>query len=291
MLYKKAGKLRRIGSSVIVALLFLSLFVYALNAQPIRVELGTTMTSSSTVIGVNQTAGLELIMQLEKTEYRQLEPVNITFTLTNISNHTITLGMAAWSFDFLVINGTNHVVFQYSTSQIFPMWVAEVSIDPGENLTIVEVWPGTCNTTTGLPASLGTYYIIGQFYTAVGIESILVRTPPLRITLVPPFTVVISPVSATLDAGQSETFFSSVSGGTGPYSYQWCINGTLVSDATDSSLNFSKPAGSYAVYLNVTDNTDTIAISNIAHVVVTALGTINIAPSGGGGGDGRAYLR
>jgi hypothetical protein len=141
-----------------------------------------TMKPLSTVIGVNETIGLELTMRLEKTDYSPGEPVNITFTLTNISNQTINLQMTAWTFDFQVLNGTNHVIFQYSTSQIFPFVVWNVQIAPGENLTLVEVWPQRCNSTVGVAVSPGTYYIVGQIYP---LGNIILQTSPLQITVDP----------------------------------------------------------------------------------------------------------
>jgi hypothetical protein len=140
-----------------------------------------TMTTSS-VIGVNDTAGLELTVQVEKTMYSPGEPVNITFTLTNISNQTINFPMAAWAFDFEVFDDMNHSVFQYSASQIFPQVIWNVFINPGENLTAFLVWPQMRNTTAfnaGVPVSPGTYYIVGLIWEG---DQIIVRTSPLQIT-------------------------------------------------------------------------------------------------------------
>lgn len=141
------------------------------------------MTPSSTLIGGNETAGLELTVQVEKAVYSQGEPVNITFTLTNISNQTIVFPMAAWTFDFKVLNDTNHLIFQYSTSQIFPLVIRNMPINPGENLTDLLVWPQMCNTTAftaGVAVSPGTYYIVGLLWE---ISSLLLQTPPLQITI------------------------------------------------------------------------------------------------------------
>ena len=83
----------------------------------------------------------------------------------------------------------------------------------------------------------------------------------------PSLLVSISPSSATL-YGQPGLFTSNVTGGVPPYSYQWYLNGAPVSGATYSSWNFSEPAGSYTVYLNVTDSVGVTAKSNIASVTV-----------------------
>lgn len=156
-----------------------------------------TIVPSSTVIGVNETAGLELTMQIEKTLYVQGEPVRMMFALTNISNRTLDLWMTAWTFDFQVFNDTNHRIFQYSNSQVFPQVIWNVSIEPGKNLTDVLVWPQTCNTTEGVLVSPGTYYIVGQIW---NIGSTILRTPPLQI-------IVHKPDPVTIQGG----------GGGGPY--------------------------------------------------------------------------
>jgi len=89
------------------------------------------------------------------------------------------------------------------------------------------------------------------------------------VAFTPKLSVTISPSSATLYVGQSQPFTSTVSDGAPPYSYQWYLNGTLVSGATSSTWTF-KPtsAGSYSVYVKVTDSLGMVATSNIATVTV-----------------------
>jgi hypothetical protein len=90
----------------------------------------------------------------------------------------------------------------------------------------------------------------------------------------------ISPASATLDVGQSETFGSSVSGGLPPYSYQWCLNGAAVSGATNSSWTWTpSSAGSYTIYLNATDSAGYVATSNAASFTVNTALTCSIKPT------------
>jgi hypothetical protein len=141
------------------------------------------MSPSSTVISVNETAVLELTVQVEKAVYSLGESVNIAFTLTNISNQTINFPMAGWTFDFQILNDTNHLIFWYSTSQIFPQVIWNMPINSGENLTDLLVWPQMCNTTAwtaGVAVSPGTYYIVGLLW---DISSLTLKTPPLQITV------------------------------------------------------------------------------------------------------------
>jgi len=69
---------------------------------------------------------------------------------------------------------------------------------------------------------------------------------------------------------QTLLFTSNVTGGIGPYSFQWFLNNTVVSGATSNSWTFSSMINAtYAVYLNVTDQNGTVAESNTPVVTVT----------------------
>jgi hypothetical protein len=95
-----------------------------------------------------------------------------------------------------------------------------------------------------------------------------------------PASVTISPTSVTLDAGQSQLFTSSVNDDS-PYSYQWCLNGAPVSGATNPTWTFTPAsAGSYTVYLNVTDPTGTQITSNTASVGVLCNLTVSVSGQG-----------
>ena len=92
------------------------------------------------------------------------------------------------------------------------------------------------------------------------------------VTVNPTLSVTISPSSVIMDANQSQFFNSSVSGGTSPYSYQWYLDGTLVSGATASSWTFAPTSsGPYTIYLNATDSADLIAISPTSNVTVNPI--------------------
>jgi hypothetical protein len=93
-------------------------------------------------------------------------------------------------------------------------------------------------------------------------------------------SVSISPTSTSLDLGQSQTFSSSVSGGTSPFTYQWYLNGTAVSGATSASWTFTPTyAGYYTIYLKVIDSVGVTSISNTASATVHAAPSVSISPS------------
>jgi hypothetical protein len=93
-------------------------------------------------------------------------------------------------------------------------------------------------------------------------------------------SVTILPSSATLYVGQSQLFTSSVTGGASPYTYQWYLNGAPVSCATKPTWTFTPTsAGSYTVYVKVTDSAGMHATSNTATVTVNRRLSVSISPS------------
>jgi hypothetical protein len=101
------------------------------------------------------------------------------------------------------------------------------------------------------------------------------------VTVNPRLSVYIRPTSVTIDVSQSVTISSKVAGGTSPYFYQWYLNGTRVSGATNPSCTFTSiSTGSYRVYLNVSDsaNVDPFALSNIVNVTVNPQLSVSISP-------------
>jgi hypothetical protein len=88
----------------------------------------------------------------------------------------------------------------------------------------------------------------------------------------PGITTSISPLSASMNVGQSVTFTSAVSGGYPPYTYQWYLNGNPVLGANASSWTFAPTtSGIYYVYLKVTDAQGNTAQSDAAGITVAAV--------------------
>jgi hypothetical protein len=85
----------------------------------------------------------------------------------------------------------------------------------------------------------------------------------------PPLVVSIDPMSKTIFLGQTVTFTSTVSGGTGPYSYQWYLDGSPFAGATSNTWTFLPvTVGTYSVKLKVTDSASKTAESDTATVLV-----------------------
>jgi hypothetical protein len=152
--------------------------VYALGYE--FTPKNATQTSPIAEGSANQSE-LNFTLQLQKTNYSLGEPINITLTFTNISNQTINFTYSMDVFDFLVYNGTNNVIYQWSWSKIFPYYMGIIPLAPGENFTESFVWPQITGPSTinpsmvSLPVSPGTYYIVGQMGT--------LQTTPIQITI------------------------------------------------------------------------------------------------------------
>jgi peptidoglycan/xylan/chitin deacetylase (PgdA/CDA1 family) len=103
-------------------------------------------------------------------------------------------------------------------------------------------------------------YIVHRGMATITVDQGLDLTSPIS----PPPSVTISPTSVRLYVGQSQTFSSSVSSGNPPYAYQWYLNDSQVQGATSNAWTFTPAsAGSYRVYLNVTDGLNFRVQSNV----------------------------
>ncbi|WP_276968289.1 PKD domain-containing protein, partial [Metallibacterium scheffleri] len=80
-------------------------------------------------------------------------------------------------------------------------------------------------------------------------------------------SVTIHSTKTTIDSGQSSQFFSSVSGGTGTYTYLWVLGANTLSHNTSFTHIFSTP-GTYNITLTVKDANGNTAS---AYILVTVL--------------------
>ncbi len=95
----------------------------------------------------------------------------------------------------------------------------------------------------------------------------------------------VTPISWTMDVGQSLTFTATPSGGSGSYpstGYKWYVGGVVQSGQTASTFSYSPTsAGAFLITVTVTDSQGgTSAISSAATVTVNASPTVSIAPIG-----------
>jgi hypothetical protein len=125
---------------------------------------------------------------------------------------------------------------------------------------------GTGSSWTFTPSSSGSYSVYLIVTDGVGAKA---ESNVARITVNSALSVAVSPTSVTLHSGQSQSFTATVSGGASSYSYQWYLNGAAVSGATRASWAFTpSAAGSYTVYVKVTDSVGMQTGSNTASIRV-----------------------
>jgi len=143
----------------------------------------TIATSTALPTAETVSDGLELIITIEKTQYVLGEPINITLTITNISNQTINFNHTGQDFDFLVYNDTNNIIYQWSKGRAFPMFISILPLKPQENLTGTYIWQQTCNNQPkeDTPVPLGTYNIVGETGPTYGLQ-----TTPIQVTIISP---------------------------------------------------------------------------------------------------------
>jgi fibro-slime domain-containing protein len=132
------------------------------------------------------------------------------------------------------------------------------------------------------PSSLGNYTVCLWVTCSVGASSSSISIT----TANPQLVASIIPNDAIIYLGQSQTFTSTISGGTPLIAYQWYLNGVAVPGATGSTWTFSPSStGIYTVNVKATDSLGEEAISNDAIVQYIAVAT------GSTGGGGHFYLR
>jgi hypothetical protein len=116
---------------------------------------------------------------------------------------------------------------------------------------------------TFTPTSAGFYTVYVKVTDSAGMHA---TSNTATVTVNRRLSVSISPSSVDMRVGESKLFTSTVSGGTSPYSYQWYLNGILVSGATSSKWTFTPTsAGFYTVYVKVTDSLGMHTTSNTAY--------------------------
>jgi len=87
----------------------------------------------------------ELVLKLDKTTYSLGEPVNITLSLTNISDESVKISLLAGGdpksqFDFLIYDQMNDVVYRYSAHRGYYAGGPLASLAPGQSLTASHQW-------------------------------------------------------------------------------------------------------------------------------------------------------
>jgi len=84
-----------------------------------------------------------------------------------------------------------------------------------------------------------------------------------------------------MDAGQEQIFTAGATGGTSPYSYEWYLDGSVISGQTASTYTYTAAVGSDDIYCKVTDSATTTVDSNTVSITINAaMSTPSITPAG-----------
>jgi hypothetical protein len=263
-----------------------------INPTQVKMYLGQSQTINSSVLG--GTAPYSYQWYQNDTAIPGATNQNLTFTPSSSGNYKIYLTVT----DALNIlsrseSATNITVYSQLLVSINP---TSVNLTLGTNQTFVSnvfggaqpytyqwylngspILNANANNWTFIPASSGNFSIylkVADNYTALAQSNsatIIVESSP---------NVTISNVQVRMNLGQSQTFNSTVSGGTAPYTYQWYLNNTAVLGGTNQKWTFTPTtSGNYEIYLNVTDALNISVKSNvISDITVYPLLTASISP-------------
>ncbi len=171
---------------------------------------------------------------------------------------TMDIGMSQ-HFTSIAINGTSPYTYQ---------WYIDGSPVSGATSS---TW-----TYTAAQSSVGVHTV---YLIVTDSVNFAVYSNSATIIVNPPLTASILPTSTATDVGVSTLLTANITGGMPPYSYQWYVNGVLVSGATGNMFSF-KPSstGSYSILLVVTDSFGFEA-SNTATVAVNPPPIVSVSPT------------
>jgi hypothetical protein len=199
-------------------------------------------------------------------------------------------GLSTLQSDLITASSSGSVIGNYLSlwptasfvwSPALPTWGETVTFDASSSLPgwdgtqatpiVLYSWDFGDNNAITANTSIVThvYAVAGMYNVTLSVTDSEGFNDSTSQTLTGCLQVSISPGPVMMDFGQSQLFTSNAFFGTSPYTYQWYLNDTLVSGATNSTWTFT-PAfgGSYTVYVDVTDSVGAQATSNTANVTV-----------------------
>lgn len=146
---------------------------------------------------------------------------------------------------------TSSISSGYTSSPYTYQWFEEA---PGDS-SYSAISGATSSTYSTSETTTGSYGFYLNISDSAGVRK---KSNVETITVNPALSVSISSSKNPADSGQQITFSSSVSGGTPPYTYQWLLNGTAISGATNStwttSFTVNTGAVEFTIQLEVKDS-------------------------------------
>jgi hypothetical protein len=258
------------------------------------------------------------------------QTVTVTFSETTISANSYTWTTTAYSYtnftSLLTLSGSQPSVTVNAALTAPVVSVTPTTVDAGQSATLsvtTDISGGTASysyqwksevpgaesysalgsasssatsPSTGALSTTGTWSF-ELVVTDSGNPAEVVTSNVVTVTVNAVPTVSIAPVGpVTLGVGQSQMFTATASGGTGTLSYQWYLDGSAVSGATETqqilspwwSASYSytpAAAGSHSVTCKVTDSASTPVTSAASNAVtITVLIQLTITVTQGANG-------
>jgi hypothetical protein len=192
-----------------------------------------------------------------------------------------TLGLSTLQADSLTVSNCGNVTGNYATGVTYTLTITATAGGMTNPAVGAHIYPGGSTVqVTAIPnanyqfdhweldsSNVGA---ANPYSVLMGMDHTL--NAVFKPTPAPNLSVSITPRSATIHIGESLTFNSIVIGGVQPYSYQWYLDGTLVTGATASSWTWTpQHASLHHVYVKVTDTNGATAQSDPASITVTSL--------------------
>jgi len=152
------GKTKKLVGSSIAGVLIASAVLIAFSVYGMNFFAGRGATSLTSVL---TTGPLELKLELQKTEFVQGEPINITVSLKNIGNTTITI-----TFTEKILGGIYPDVYNASGTKVWgrgllPQAIERITLEPNEGISRTYTWNQiTIGERKQVPK--GTYAIVGK---------------------------------------------------------------------------------------------------------------------------------
>lgn len=168
----------------LVTLLLLSV-AWAVAVASLWANNTTTGSSNVTVEAIEYP--FKLVLTLDKTTYRFGDPLNITISLTNISDENVKIGLAAGGdpksqFDFLIYDQSNDLIYRYSAHRGYYAGGPLVSLAPSQSFTASHFWEQ--NDDDGDVVAEGKYFVVGRTYQIFYLDHTLsLETPRSEITI------------------------------------------------------------------------------------------------------------
>lgn len=156
------------------------------------VAVASLWANNITTGSLNETAEaiqhpFKLVLKLNKATYSLSENVNITISLTNISNENVKISLLAGGdaksqFDFLIYDQSDDLIYRYSAHRGYYAGGPSVFLAPNQNITASYLWEQ--NDDDGGVVTEGKYFAVGRTHQIFYLDhSLSLETPRLEISI------------------------------------------------------------------------------------------------------------